>query len=139
VTPIVLVDNSAFPGEISGTANIAGTNLVLNLDAYTSTSPLTLINAAPGHLAVGTFGSVTFLGSRTATVNYDVSNGDVFLSNFHLGSGAGAGNLANSAVPEPSSLMLIALAASLLYSLTLVSTGGQRVAGDISGKPSERS
>jgi hypothetical protein len=114
VTPIVLVDNSAFAGEISGTANIAGTNLVLSLDAYTSTSPLTLINAAPGHLAAGAFGTITFLGSRTATVNYDTTNGDVFLNNFHTGSGAGAGDLASSAVPEPSRLMLIALAAGLL-------------------------
>jgi hypothetical protein len=113
VTPIVLVDNSAFPGEISGTANIAGTNLVLNLNAYTSASPLTLINAPNGHLS-GTFGTVTFSGSRTATVNYDVTNGDVFLSNFHIGPGTGAGALASSAVPEPSTLMLVPLAMGLL-------------------------
>jgi hypothetical protein len=30
----------------------------------------------------GTFGSVTFLGDTTATVNYDYENGDIFLSNF---------------------------------------------------------
>ena len=33
----------------------------------------------------GTFGTVTFLGSRTATVNYDVLNGNVFLNNFQVG------------------------------------------------------
>jgi hypothetical protein len=111
ITPIVVAQN-VLP-EPSGTAYINGAKLQLNLDAYTSSSPLTLINA-PALQLIGTFGSVTFLGSRTATVNYDVANGDVFLSNFHIGSGAGAGNLANSAVPEPSSLLLIALAMGLL-------------------------
>ncbi|MGE3639876.1 MAG: hypothetical protein AB7G28_15075, partial [Pirellulales bacterium] len=100
VTPIVLPENV---GEISGTANIAGSQLFLNLDAYTSSSPLTLINAGPGHLS-GTFGNVTFLGSRTATVNYSVATGDVTLSNF-----SGSGSLAVTAVPEPSGLLGMAV------------------------------
>ncbi len=94
VTPITVVDNGLDElgnANLSGTAYIAGTNLELNLDAYAGAGPLTLINAAPGHLS-GTFGGITFLGSRMATVNYDVANGDVFLSNFH--SGAGSGSLA---------------------------------------------
>ena len=110
VAPIIVVDNS-ISSEISGFANIAGAKLELNLDAYTSTSPLTLINAANGHHS-GTFGAVTFLGSRTATVNYDVFNGNVFLSNF-LG-GAGMGSLASAAVPEPSGLLMMTLALGLL-------------------------
>ena len=124
VTPIVLVDNSAFPGELTGTAYLDGTvgnvpgtyagmNLILNLDAYTSASPLTLIDAPAGHL-VGVFGTVTFLGSRTATVNYDYVNGDVFLNNFHIGPGAGTGSLASSAVPEPSGLVMMTLTLGLL-------------------------
>jgi hypothetical protein len=115
VTPITLVDNG--PSQLSGTANVTGTNLVLNLDAYISSSPLTLINApvfgTASHL-VGTFGTVTFTGTRQATVNYDYVNGDVFLNNFHLGPGAGAGSLAISAVPEPSGRMLITVAFGLL-------------------------
>ena len=111
VTPIVVAEN-VLP-ETSGTAYINGANLKLNLDAYTSASPLTLINAPPLQL-IGTFGSVTFAGSRTATVNYDVLNGNVFLNNFHVGPGAGAGSLASSAVPEPSSLALMPLALCLL-------------------------
>jgi hypothetical protein len=126
VTPIVLVDNSIlFPGELTGTAYLDGTvgnvpgtyagiKLELNLDAYTGTSPLTLIDAPPdlpgappAHL-VGVFGTVTFLGSRTATINYDYLNGDVFLSNFQNGPGAGF------AVPEPSvSMMTLALVLSM--------------------------
>ena len=132
VTPIVLVDNSiAFPGELTGTAYLDGTvgnvpgsyagmNLELNLDAYTGSSPLTLIDApidpSPGgtpsaHL-VGVFGSVTFLGSRTATVNYDYVNGNVFLNNFQ--NGTITGTLAGSAVPEPSGLAMMTLTLSLL-------------------------
>ncbi|MCI0334828.1 MAG: hypothetical protein L0228_16565 [Planctomycetes bacterium] len=130
VTPIVLVDNSiAFPAELTGTAYLDGTvgnvpgsyagiNLELNLDAYTGSSPLTLIDAPPDlpgapppHL-VGVFGSVTFLGSRTATVNYDYLNGDVFLSNFQ--GGAGAGSLAVSTVPEPSGLTMMTLTLGIL-------------------------
>ena len=122
VTPIVLADNSAFAGELTGTVyldgtvgNVVGTyagmNLELNLDAYLSASPLTLIDAPAGHL-VGVFGSVSFLGSRMATVNYDYVNGNVFLNNF-VG-GAGAGGIAGATVPEPSSLGLITLATGLL-------------------------
>lgn len=109
VTPITLVDNGA---ELSGTANIAGMNLELNIDAYTSMSPLTLIDAKAGNLS-GTFGTVTFLGSRTATVNYDVFNGNVFLNNFQGGSGAGS--LAGSAVPEPSGFVMAIFALGLLF------------------------
>jgi hypothetical protein len=131
VTPIVLVDNSAFPGELTGTVYLDGTvgnvpgtyagmNLELNLDAYTGSSPLTLIDAPPdlepggapsAHL-VGVFGTVSFLGSRTATVNYDYVNGNVFLNNFQ--NGAGAGSLAGSAVPEPSGMATITLTLGLL-------------------------
>lgn len=106
VTPITVVDNgldSENNPNLSGTAYIGGTTLELNLDAYVGVSPLTLIDAAPGHLAEGEFGTIRFLGNRTATVNYDYANGDVFLSDFQNGAGA----LAGAAVPEPSGLMLI--------------------------------
>ena len=129
VTPITVVDNGVDvngAANYSGTAYIGGANLELNLDAYTSASPLTLINAPAGlvmdpgdptphyHL-VGTFGSVNFLGSRRADVHYDYVNGDVFLNNFRIGPGAGAGSLASSTVPEPSGLMLMALGLLTLY------------------------
>jgi hypothetical protein len=111
VSPIVIADNGVEP---SGTAYIGGSRLELNLDAYTSSNPLTLIDAPAGMVGmpphpylVGTFGSVTFLGSRTATVNYDPVNGDVFLSNFQIGSGSGA--LVGARVPEPSGLALIVM------------------------------
>jgi hypothetical protein len=85
--------------------------LELNLDAYLGAGPLTLINAAPGNL-LGTFGSVSFLGSRTATVNYSVATGDVTLTNFS----GGGGSLAVNAVPEPSSAAMIAVAGFILLS-----------------------
>ena len=139
VTPIVLVDNSAFPGELTGTAYLDGTvgnepgsyaaiNLVLDLDAYTGASPLTLIDAPPGHL-VGEFNpAVTFLGTTTATVNYDYVNGDVFLNNFQSGAGAGAGSgsLAASAVPEPSGLMMTLTLGLLLCSHSARERNGSR-------------
>ena len=128
VTPIVLFDNSIdHPAELTGTAYLDGTvgnvpgtyagiKLELNLDAYTGTSPLMLIDAppdlpgaSPAHL-VGVFGSVTFLGSRTATVNYDYLNGDVFLNNFQNG----AGSLAATTVPEPSGMAMMTLTLGLL-------------------------
>jgi hypothetical protein len=108
VTPITVVDNGA---ELSGTANIAGTKLELDLDAYTSTSPLTLIDAAPGNLS-GTFGTVTFLGNRTATVNYDTANGNVFLNNFQSTAAS-----ATAAVPEPATLGLVFVAALTLSTI----------------------
>ena len=146
VTPIVLFDNSAFPGELTGTAYLDGTvgnvpmsyagiNLVLNLDAYAGTSPLTLIDAphestvmmvTTQHL-VGVFGTVTFLGSRTATVNYDYVNGDVFLNNFQ--NGAGAGSLATAAVPEPSGLAMIVTLGLLLCSHSVRERNGSRPGG----------
>jgi hypothetical protein len=108
VTPIVLPENV---GETTGTAFIAGSQLLLNLDAYTANSPLTLINAAPGKLA-GTFGSVTFLGSRTATVNYDLASGDITLSNF-----SGGGSLAGTAVPEPSGVLALAIFGTIVLTV----------------------
>jgi hypothetical protein len=108
VTPITVVDNGLDSGgaaNLSGTAYIGGAKLELNLDAYAGASPLTLIDAAPGHLAAGEFGLITFLGSRTATVNYDVANGHVYLDNFS----GGAGSLASTAVPEPSGLSLVVM------------------------------
>jgi hypothetical protein len=58
-------------------------NLVLNLDAFqfTPTSTMMLLDVAPD-LLFGEFGNVSFVGNTTATVNYDVANGDVFLNNF---------------------------------------------------------
>ena len=90
-------------GNVPGTS--AGINLELDLDAYTDTSPLTLIDAPDGHL-FGVFCTVTFLGTTIADINYDYPNGDVFLSNFQIGSGAGTASRAGSAVPEPSGLAL---------------------------------
>lgn len=112
VTPIVIADNSAFSGEFSGSALLEGTvgrvpgtfaqmNLELNLDAYTGGAPLTLIDAPPDHL-VGEFGTVTFLGSTTATVNYDPANGDVFLNNFQSGA-------LLATVPEPTGLAMMTM------------------------------
>jgi PEP-CTERM motif len=123
VTPIVVTQN-VLP-EPSGTAYINGANLLLNLDAYTSATPLTLIQAPPLQL-VGTFGSVTFLGSRSATVNYDVANGKVFLNNFHLGPGAAAGSLVGGAVPEPSTFSMLGLG---LFLFTLCAEVKRREAG----------
>jgi hypothetical protein len=102
VTPIVIAQNTA--PEPSGTAYIDGANLIVDLSAYLSNSPLTLISAPPLQL-VGTFGTVKFVGGRSAMLNYDVANGKVFLNNFHLG----AGSLVGSAVPEPSALSLTSL------------------------------
>jgi hypothetical protein len=119
VTPIVIADN---PGELSGTAFIGGAKLELNLDAYLSNSPLTLIDAPassvgtpPGPHLVGTFGSVTFLGSRTATVNYDTVTGNVFLNNFQLG--PGSGSFTSAAVPEPSSFVMVIVAGFFLLTM----------------------
>ena len=80
VSPITVAQNI---GEISGGAEIDGAQLELNLDAFafTPTSKLTLINATAS-LLLGEFGLVTFLGSTTAEVNYDLANGDVYLDNF---------------------------------------------------------
>ena len=80
VTPITLAQNV---GEPSGGAEIEGAQLELNLDAfsYTPSSIMTLIDATDS-LLLGQFGTVTFLGTTTADVNYDYAHGDVFLSNF---------------------------------------------------------
>ncbi|MBL9161918.1 MAG: hypothetical protein JNL18_04155 [Planctomycetaceae bacterium] len=87
VTPITLAQNI---GEPSGGAEIQGAQLQLNLDgfSFTPTSTLTLIDATALKL-LGQFGSVTFLGATTATVNYDLANGDVFLNNFQSAATAG--------------------------------------------------
>ncbi|QDT74730.1 hypothetical protein [Lacipirellula limnantheis] len=87
VTPITLAQNI---GEPSGGAEIQGAQLQLNLDgfSFTPTSTLTLIDATALKL-LGQFGSVTFLGATTATVNYDLANGDVFLNNFQAAATAG--------------------------------------------------
>lgn len=100
VTPIVLATNT---GEASGTARIDTAKLFVNLDAYTLNSPLTLIDA-PANQLLGSFGSVTFLGRRTASLVYDRPSGDVILTNFVS---SGASGLANvGAAPEPSSMIL---------------------------------
>ncbi|HEY3393228.1 MAG TPA: hypothetical protein VGK58_10995, partial [Lacipirellulaceae bacterium] len=66
-----------------GGADLDGGNLVLDLDDFNfnASSTLMLIDVQPD-LLFGEFGSVTFAGDTTATVNYDVANGNVFLSNF---------------------------------------------------------
>ena len=113
VTPITIVENVDEP---SGFANIEGAKLELNLDAYTGTTPLILIDAKPGNVS-GRFNPVvTFLGSRTATVNYDevATTGNVRLINFQNGAGAGTESLVGSAVPEPSALAMMVLALGLL-------------------------
>jgi hypothetical protein len=57
--------------------------LELDLDAleFDATTKVTLIDAAP-LFVFGTFSAVNFLGNTTATVNYDIDNGDIFLENF---------------------------------------------------------
>jgi hypothetical protein len=63
-------------------ADVQGANLVLDLDDYvfSPTSMLTLIDVQ--FFLGGEFGTVTFVGDTTATVNYDFDNGDIFLNNF---------------------------------------------------------
>lgn len=122
VTPITVVENFDEP---SGAAEIEGAKLELNLDAYASASPLTLIDA-PGGLLLGEFGTVTFLGSRTATVNYDVFNGNVFLNNFQNGAGAGTASLADTAVPEPAGLVMATLALGGLLILSVLESTWQK-------------
>jgi hypothetical protein len=64
--------------------------LELDLDAFnfTPSSTLMLFNGRgtdaenPDPFLFGPFGTVTFLGDTTATVNYDYANGDIFLSDF---------------------------------------------------------
>jgi hypothetical protein len=85
-------------------ADIQNGNLELDLNAYNFTpeSRLVLIEAPAdefGGLVLGEFGNVMFLGNTTATVNYDMVNGDVYLDNFQRPAGSAA------AVPEPSSLV----------------------------------
>lgn len=96
VTTITVAENV---GETSGTANINTAKLEIDLSAYTSSATLTLIDA-PANKLVGTFGTVTFIGNRVGTLNYDVANGNVFLNNFHLAVPAAG------AVPEPGALLL---------------------------------
>ena len=88
VTPIISVGITD-PATPPGGADVEGGNLVLDLDDFnfTPTSTLTLLDvkqrdAMGNDYLFGTFGSVTFLGDTTATVNYDYLNGDIFLDNF---------------------------------------------------------
>ena len=106
---------------------------ILNLDAYTSASPLTLINAPPVHL-IGTFGSVTFLGSRTATVNYDVCKRRRVSQQLPHSApelAQGAGEFRSAGAFEL--LILLALGLLLLH-FAAEANDGRPVAGDISGK-----
>jgi hypothetical protein len=75
VTPIVGTQPTSY-------ADVENGKLVLDLDDFnfTPTSELTLIDVV-GAL-FGPFGEVTFLGSTTATVNYDEGAGRLFLNNF---------------------------------------------------------
>jgi hypothetical protein len=121
VTPITIVENVDEP---SGFANIEGAKLELNLDAYTGTTPLILIDAKPGNVS-GRFNPVvTFLGSRTATVNYDevATTGNVRLINFQ--GAASARSPAGAEVPEPSGLLIMTLTLGLL--LFSFSAGAKR-------------
>jgi hypothetical protein len=108
VTPITIAENV---GETSGMANINMATLEIDLSAYTSADPLTLIDAAPGNL-VGTFGTVTFLGKRTGTLHYDLASGNVYLDSFQLATASGLS--ATGAAPEPSALLLATLACGAL-------------------------
>lgn len=80
VVPITMAQNL---NEPSGTVEIEGARLELDLDAFafTPASKLMLIDGNPS-LLLGQFGSVTFLGNTTADLNYDLANGDIFLDNF---------------------------------------------------------
>jgi hypothetical protein len=63
--------------NVSSNINIAGSTLNLNLDAYTGSSTnLVLMNGAS---LSGTFSSVNFTGTRSGTVIYDPSAGEVRL------------------------------------------------------------
>jgi hypothetical protein len=76
--------NGVVPITTPSGAIIDGARLELDLDdlQFDPTTKVTLIDAAPLFL-FGEFNpSVTFLGNTTATVNYDIDNGDVFLNNF---------------------------------------------------------
>jgi len=82
VTPIVSVGITDPPLPPGG-ADVENGNLVLDLDDFnfTPSSTMMLVDVAPDSL-FGPFGTVTFLGDTTATVNYDFANGDIFLSDF---------------------------------------------------------
>jgi hypothetical protein len=79
--------NGVVPITTPAGAIIDGAQLELNLDAlqFNPTTTVKLIDAAPLFL-FGEFGSVNFLGNTTATVNYDLDNGDIFLNNFQRAS-----------------------------------------------------
>jgi hypothetical protein len=88
VTPIVSV-GIANPPTAAGGGDVEGGNLVLDLDDFNFTPSSTLMlldlrarDTMGNDYLFGTFGSVTFLGDTTATVNYDYVNGDIFLNNF---------------------------------------------------------
>ena len=92
-----------------------------SIDAPVASDPNDLNTA---HL-FGVF-DVTFLGTTTATVNYDYINGDVFLDNFVTPLGAGTGSLAGSAVPEPSGLVMTLMLGLLLCSHSVWERNGSR-------------
>jgi hypothetical protein len=75
--------NGVVPVVTPAAAIIDTAKLELDLDAleFDAATKVTLIDAAP-LFVFGEFSSVTFLGNTTATVNYDIDNGDIFLDNF---------------------------------------------------------
>jgi hypothetical protein len=89
VSPIVSV-GIADPALPPGGADVTDGNLVLDLDDFNFTPSSTLLlfdgratdAENPDPFLFGPFGTVTFVGDTTATVNYDFANGDIFLSDF---------------------------------------------------------
>jgi hypothetical protein len=85
VTISFTADANGVTPIISGAnGDVEGANLVLDLDdfVFNETSTLMLMNFQEFGILGGEFGTVTFAGDTTATVNYDIENGDIFLSNF---------------------------------------------------------
>jgi hypothetical protein len=90
VSPIVSVGIAGTPSLPPGGADVTDGNLVLDLDDFNFTPSSTLLlfdgratdAENPDPFLFGPFGTVTFVGDTTATVNYDFANGDIFLSDF---------------------------------------------------------
>ena len=81
------------------------------------------------------FGTVTFLGSRIGhrKLRRSSYNGNVFLNNFHIGPGAGAGSLAGCRRAGALGLMMIADAGPAAVRHSVRERIGRRpVCGDIS-------